>query len=95
MTAPPDDLDIRRRRIRFRAWHRGMREMDIIMGGFVDAHIDLLDESEIADLEALLEAPDDDVFRWLCRASPIPPAHDTPLFGKIAAFHTHERPLDV
>ncbi|PWB82995.1 MAG: succinate dehydrogenase assembly factor 2 [Methylocystaceae bacterium] len=95
MTDACDDPNIRRRRIRFRAWHRGMREMDIIMGGFVDAEIDRLDDAELTDLEALLEAPDDEVFGWLSGASPVSPAYDTALFRKIVAFHTHERPLDL
>lgn len=90
-----DDLDIRRRRIRFRAWHRGMREMDIIMGGFVDAEIDRLDAAELDDLETLLEAPDDEVFGWLSGSAPVSAAYDTPVFRKIAAFHTHEGPLDL
>ncbi|MBI1868249.1 MAG: succinate dehydrogenase assembly factor 2 [Methylocystis sp.] len=88
-----DDLDIRRRRIRLRAWRRGMREMDIIIGGFVDAELDRLDAQEVADLEALMELPDDNVFRWLSRTESVPPAHDTPLFRKIATFHSHDAPL--
>lgn len=90
-----DELDIRRRRIRFRAWHRGMREMDIVMGGFVDAEIHRLDDSELIDLEALLDAPDDEVFHWLSGVSPTPPAFDTPLFRKIVAFHAHDGPLEL
>lgn len=95
MAEDKDDLDIRRRRIRIRAWRRGMREMDIIMGGFVDAEVDLLDKAELSDLEALLDAPDDEVFRWLTGAESAPPAYDTAVFRRIRAFHTHERPLDL
>jgi antitoxin CptB len=82
-----DDLDIRRRRIRFRAWRRGMREMDLIMGGFVDAEIRGLEDRELDALEALLDADDDAVYLWLSTAVPVPPAYDTPLFHRIAAFH--------
>ena len=35
------DLDVRRRKILFRSWHRGIREMDLIMGQFADAHINV------------------------------------------------------
>ncbi|PWB95237.1 succinate dehydrogenase assembly factor 2 [Methylosinus sporium] len=90
-----DDPDIRRRRIKIRAWRRGMREMDILMGRFVDATINSLPEAELDDLEALLDAQDDEVFRWLSRAEPVPACYDTPLFRRIAAFHTHEKPLDL
>jgi antitoxin CptB len=90
---PPNDLDIRRRRIRVRAWRRGMREMDLLLGSFVDSEIERLDGAEIAELEALLDVPDSDLFSWLCGTSPPPAPHDTPLFRKISAFHTHEGPI--
>jgi antitoxin CptB len=88
-----DMLDLRRRRIRVRAWRRGMREMDLILGGFVDARVETLDAEELAQFEALLDADDDLAFRWFCGADAPPPAFDTPLFHKIAAFHAHRRPL--
>ncbi len=52
---------MRRRRIRVRAWWRGMREMDILMGRFVDARIEALPAAALAELEALLDLPDDAV----------------------------------
>jgi len=88
-----DDLDIARRRIRIRAWRRGMREMDLIMGGFVEARVKTLDADELAELEALLDLPDDVAFAWLCGAEPVPATRDTPLFRMIAAFHAHEGPI--
>jgi antitoxin CptB len=89
------DLDVRRRRIRFRAWRRGMRELDMLLGAFVDAEIDALDASEIAALERLLGLPDDEVFRWLSGSEPTPVEHDTPVFRKIAAFHSHDGPIHL
>ena len=88
-----DTLDLRRRRIRVRAWRRGMREMDLILGGFVDARVETLDGEELTQFEALLDADDDAAFRWFCGAEAPPPAHDTPLFKKIAAFHAHHGPF--
>lgn len=89
------DLDVRRRRIRFRAWRRGMRELDMLLGAFVDSEIDALDASEIAALERLLGLPDDQVFRWLSGSEPAPFEHDTPVFRKIAAFHSHDGPIHL
>ena len=51
-------LDERRRRILFRAWRRGVREMDLIMGRFVDAHLPTMNEDELAEFERLLDVPD-------------------------------------
>lgn len=81
-----DETDAARRRIRVRACRRGMREMDLLLGGFADARVDALNAAELAQFEALLEAPDDEAFRWFC-AGAAPAPFDTPLFAKILAFH--------
>ena len=76
-------LDARRRRLLFRATHRGTYEGDILLGGFVRQHIAVLDESEVAALEAVLELPDNDLADWLTGRSPIPAAADSPLLRRI------------
>ncbi|WP_457797794.1 FAD assembly factor SdhE [Methylocystis sp. S23] len=88
-----DDLDIRRKRIRVRAWRRGMREMDILMGGFVDARLAGLDEPALDELETLLDLPDEELWRWLSGAEAPPPARDTALLRQIMEFHRHEGPI--
>ena len=87
------DLEVRRRRARFRSWHRGMREMDLLMGQFADAHMATLDAAELADFEALLELPDRDVLGWFTGEMDIPPAYDTSVLRKLLAFHTHAGPI--
>jgi antitoxin CptB len=86
-------LDARQRRILFRSWHRGMREMDLVLGRFVDAEIARLSESELDDYERLLEAQDRDVFSWLTSEAEIPSLYDTPVLRKIRAFHSHTGPI--
>jgi antitoxin CptB len=93
--APLDDLDVRRRAIRVRAWRRGMREMDILMGGFVDAKLAELDATEIGDFERLLDEQDQTVFSWLCGSEVIPEEYDTPVFHKIVEFHRHSGPVFI
>ena len=51
-------LDERRRRILFRAWRRGMREMDLVMGQFADVNLPTMSEAELDEFERLMEAPD-------------------------------------
>jgi antitoxin CptB len=58
-------LDARRRRACFRAWHRGTREMDLLLGRFADAYIASLSDSDLVGFEALLELPDPDLFVWI------------------------------
>ena len=82
-----EDLDIRRRRLRFRAWHRGTREMDLLLGRFADAELAKLDEPAVASFEALLEVPDPDLYNWIVGAWETPAAHDTPLLRRLRDFH--------
>lgn len=91
--SPPSESDIRRRRIRIRAWWRGLRELDILMGGFVDARVEQLDDAELAELEELLELPDADLLSWLAGGASPPPERDTALLRAIIAFHTHDGPI--
>lgn len=88
-----DDLDTRRRRLRFRAWHRGTREMDLLMGRFADSELAALPITEVDELEQLMEAPDRDVFSWLTGELALPPNYDTAVFRRLRAFHTHAAPI--
>jgi len=85
----PDDtetpLDPRRRRLRYRAWHRGTKEADLIVGGFVDRRIAAFTEAELDELEAVLELPDVDLADWLSGRRPIPEEVATPMLLRIAA----------
>ena len=80
------DLDVRRRRALFRSWHRGMREMDLVFGRFADAEISELSESEMDDLELLLDCIDRDVFMWLTDEIAVPSEFDTPVYRRIKEF---------
>jgi antitoxin CptB len=53
------------KRLRYRAWHRGTREMDLILGTFADRHLEAMGAGELAAFEALLDAPDPDLYRWI------------------------------
>jgi antitoxin CptB len=82
-----DGLDARRRRLLFRSWHRGIREMDVVYGRFADTHIATLSDAELDDYEKLLELRDQQVFDWVFGAQPLDAAYDTPLFRRLLAFH--------
>ncbi|HEV2559357.1 MAG TPA: succinate dehydrogenase assembly factor 2 [Microvirga sp.] len=87
------DLDPRRRRTLYRAWHRGMREMDLIMGRFADAEIGTLSEEDLGEFERLIEVPDRDLLRWITGEDETPVNYDTPLFRRLKGFHTHTSPI--
>jgi len=83
-------LDERRRRLLYRSWHRGLREMDLVMGRFADATIADLTDDELAEFEALSDLPDPDLYAWVCGEIPVPREVDTALFRKLRAFHRGE-----
>ena len=89
------DLDVRRRQILYRARHRGMREMDLIMGRFADAEIGTLTDDELTEFERLIEVPDRDLLGWITGEIPTPENYDTPLFRRLKGFHTHTSPIHV
>lgn len=79
-------LEVRRRKARYRARHRGMREMDLLLGTFADASVDTLSAADIDVFEDLLELPDAELFKWMTGEAPVPDHHDTELFRRIQAF---------
>lgn len=79
-------LDARRRRLLFRAWHRGIREMDLVLGRFADAQLADLSEAELGEFEAWLDIPDQQIFAWISGPQEVPAAIDTPLFRRLREF---------
>ena len=90
-TRSSDGLEPRRRRALFRAWHRGTREMDLLLGRFADAHIEPLSDADLTAFEALMEVPDRDLFAWVTGGEPVAANYLTPLYRAIVEFHAkHE-----
>lgn len=85
LTSGGPEADRRLARIRFRAWRRGFREADLVLGGFVDAHGASLSADDLDRLEALLEEPDHAVFAWIVGREPPPARHDHALLRRIQA----------
>ncbi len=67
-----NDLDARRKRLRYRAWHRGILEMDLLLGGFADKHLRDFDDAQLHRFELLLNQPDPEIYAWYCRRRPTP-----------------------
>lgn len=82
-TRSSEGLDDRRKRLLFRCWHRGTREMDMILGGFADAHIADLSDADIADLERLIDLPDPDLYAALSGGAPLAPDYAKGIFLRI------------
>ena len=82
-----EGLDVRRRKLLFRAWRRGVREMDLIVGRFADVHIDKFDDAGLDDFERLIEAPNSDLYAWVTGTEAAPAPYDTAVLATLIAFH--------
>ncbi|MBW8619319.1 MAG: succinate dehydrogenase assembly factor 2 [Hyphomicrobiales bacterium] len=89
------DLDPRRRRLLFRCWHRGMREMDLLMGQFADAHLLGFSEQELDLFEALSENQDQELLSWIVDSKPVPSEFDHEMFHRLKNFHDHTSPINL
>jgi antitoxin CptB len=84
--AAGEELSMRLRRLRYRAWHRGTREMDLILGPYADARLGTMQPAELDRFELLLEEVDTDLFDWLMGNQPTPAGADRPLLADLLAF---------
>ena len=85
-TRSSNGLDDRRKRLLFRCWHRGTREMDLILGRFADAEIGNLSETELTELETLLEVNDPDLYAAITGDKLLPAEITGAIFARIEAF---------
>ncbi len=86
-----EDLDLARRRLLYRCWHRGTREMDLILGRYAEARIASMSGEELGELEDLLEVEEKELFAWLTEATAVPEA-ERGIVGDIRRFHA-ENPV--
>ena len=86
------DRDARLRRICYRAWHRGTREADFLIGGFFDHCHDEWSEDELAWFEALLEEQDVDIMAWAIGTAPVPDRFAGPMMERMQRTDYIEHP---
>jgi antitoxin CptB len=86
------DDDARLKKLRFRAWRRGFREADLILGPFADKHVGAMSAAELDTFEALLEVPDQDLYGWIVGTAPTPAAFDHEIMNRIKAFRFELNP---
>ena len=84
---PEDNLKHQRLgRISYRAWRRGFREADMVLGPFVDQVGPSMDDAELDQLEHLLNEEDQYLYAWIIEKEPTPPEFDGPMLARIRAF---------
>ena len=82
----------RRKRLLFRAQRRGFKEVDLIFGAYAQDHLAALDEAGLDQFEALLTAPDQEVYAWLRGAADVPAEYDNPVFAGLKAVCEQKNP---
>ena len=83
MSANPDDLDVRRRRLRYRSARTGTKETDLLVGDVIARLDHELPPEEVAQAERLLNANDVDITNWISGRAPVPVEHDTPFMARL------------
>ena len=82
-----DPRDARLKMLSFRAWRRGFKEADIILGHFADERLASMKDADLDDFEVLLEVPDQDLYGWIIEREPAPEAFDTDIMKQLNIFY--------
>jgi len=85
--AGEDNISINRKRLIFRSWHRGTREIDLLLGRFADAHLPQFDAEQLALYDRFLNNSDPDIYNWLTAQEPVPPSEDNAVVQLLLAFY--------
>lgn len=85
-------LDVRRKRLLFRAARRGFREVDMIFGTYAAEALPQLSDTELDAFEALLGVPDQDIYDWFRDKAPVPAEFNTPVFAAMKALCARKNP---
>jgi len=84
-----DSLEIRRKRLRFQCWHRGTKELDLLLGTFADRHLDEMNAAQLERMEALLEVPEPLLYSWIIGQAEPAPAFDHDVMTLLRDFKLH------
>lgn len=84
-------LSPERKKLYWRSIKRGMKENDLILGGFAKAYLHLLTDEEVGQFADILHCFDQDIINWMTGKAPVPADLDTPIFARIKNFS----PADV
>ena len=86
--------DARLKKLKLRAWRRGFKEADLILGPFADSRAPSMSEAELEAFERLLEVPDQDLYAWIVGREPTPAEWRGPVMDMIQDFQASGRATD-
>ena len=79
---------MRRKRLLFRSWHRGTRELDLLLGGFAERYLSTFTTPQLEIYEQLLEFSDPDIYNWITESEPVPTAAQSEVLVLLQNFKT-------
>ncbi|HYD16880.1 MAG TPA: succinate dehydrogenase assembly factor 2 [Patescibacteria group bacterium] len=85
--AAENNISIKRKRLGFRSWHRGTREIDLLLGRFADGHLADFDAEQLGLYDRFLNNSDPDIYNWVTGQEPVPPAEDNRVVRLLLAFY--------
>ena len=86
------ELEKTRKRLHFRAWHRGTKESDLLLGRFADQNLATMSIEDLADFEQVLDRIDPELLDWLTGREPVPANLRTPVLDRLLAFEPAAKP---
>lgn len=86
-TGENDNISIMRKRLGFRSWHRGTREIDLLLGRFADAHLPDMGQAQLDLYDRFLNNSDPDIYNWITGQEPVPPAEDNEVVAMLVKFY--------
>jgi antitoxin CptB len=86
------ELEKTRKRLHFRAWHRGTKESDLLLGRFADQNLASMSLEDLADFEQILDRIDPELIDWLTGREPVPANLRTPVLDRLLAFEPAIKP---
>jgi antitoxin CptB len=86
-----ENLDVWRKRLRYRSWHRGTKELDLLLGSFADRHLGTFDDGQLTLFEGLLAVPSPEIQSWLVDRLPPPSEAESDVLRLLLA-HRIDRP---
>ena len=86
LSAMTEELSPQRKRLLYRAMHRGFKEADIVVGQFAAQNLAGFDAAEEAEFARLLDVPDQDLFAWIIKRAPTPPNYEGSVLTRMQAF---------
>ena len=85
-----EDLEVRRKRLRYHSWHRGTKELDLVLGQFGEKYLPTMSENDIDLFEAIINENERDIYAWFAGRERVPEQHENHIMNMILNFKINQ-----